>query len=185
MDLLKAVNRILPKLGEHPVTSLNTRHSTVALILEELESQVDTLCQSGWWFNEYVMTYPLTSDSEIVLPGDVLSFVPVDPMLMAATRGGKVMNMSTGDFVWDAPVEARIKVRVPFEQLPESAAKYAWYSGLCAAYVTDIGVAQDLQVWTRAAADAEAAMESEHLDQKRYSTARSHRYQRIRAAMRG
>lgn len=185
MDLLKAVNLILPKLGEHPVTTLDRRHSTVALILNELDSQVGTICQSGWWFNEFTTTLPVNTDSEIALPVGTLAFVPQDTALHPVQRAGKLFNADTLDYKWTVPMKGTVKLSIPFEELPESAAKYAWYSALCAMYVTDIGMGQDLQMWAAAANSASSDMEAEHLDQKKYSTARSARYQRIRAAQRG
>ena len=182
MDLLKAVNLILPKLGEHPVTTLNRRHSTVALILNELDSQVDNICQSGWWFNEFTTTLPVNTDSEIALPVGTLSFVAHDPFLQPVQRDGKLFNAETLDYKWTKSIEGTVKMAVPFESLPESAAKHAWYSALCSTYVTDIGMGQDLQMWNAAMNAASADMEAEHLVQKKYSTARSRRYQRIRAA---
>ena len=59
MKLLDAVNLVLPKLGERPVTSLEVKHPTLAVLLPIIEqTQVNTL-QRGWWFNEYEYTaYP-------------------------------------------------------------------------------------------------------------------------------
>lgn len=185
MDMLLAVNRILPKLGEHPVTTLTGRHSTVALIVAEVATQVDSICQAGWWFNEFNTTVALSPEGELVLPTDTLAFLPDDMQYNAVQRGGKLFNADTLTYLWTVPLAGKIKLRIPFEELPESAAQYAWYSALCAVYVTDIGLAQDYQVWTQAAAAAGNQMQAEHLDQKKYSTARTWRYQRIRAAMRG
>lgn len=185
MDRLTAVNLILPKLGEHVVTSLAQRHSTVALILDEVDSQVRTLCQRGWWFNEYSTTLQRNTAQEIELPLNALSFLPDDMSFNAVQRAGKLFNADTLNFTWAAPMAGTLKVLLDFEELPESAAQAAWYSALCAVYVTDIGMAQDLQMWDQARISAATTMEAEHLDQKKYSTARTYRYQRIRSAMRG
>lgn len=185
MDLLEAVNRILPKLGEHPVASLTARHSTVAMILDELTTQIRTVCQSGWWFNEYHTTLIPDVERKIAMPKATLAFVADDPDLLAIQRGDILFNGAEVSDEWEIPVPGTIKQLLPFDQLPESAAQYAWYSALCSAYVTDIGMGQDLQVWAQAATAAMQVMESEHLDQKRYSTARSYRYGKLRRAMRG
>ena len=48
MKLLDAVNLVLPKLGERPVTSLEVKHPTLAVLLPIIEqTQINTL-QRGW-----------------------------------------------------------------------------------------------------------------------------------------
>ena len=39
LKLLEAVNNILPYLGENPVTNIDARHPTVALILDNIKQQ--------------------------------------------------------------------------------------------------------------------------------------------------
>jgi len=51
--------------------------------------------------------------------------------------------------------------------------------------VADIGLASDLQKWEQEKVKQQIAMEAEHLDQKKYSTARTGRYGRVRRAMFG
>lgn len=186
MDLLPAVNAILPKLGEHPVTSLSGRHSTVALILEEVDRQIKTVTQRGWWFNEYPTTLVPNTDGEIILPANTLSFVPdLCEWVNATQRAGKLYNIDDLNYTWTKSLRGTIKVRLAFNELPESAAEAVWYSALVAAYVTDIGLASDVQKWDQSRIEALSAMEAEHLDQKRYSTAKSPRYGKIVRAIRG
>ena len=62
MKLLDAVNLILPKLGEHRVTSVDNKHPTLAIILPEIENELKKLLARGWWFNEF--DYKAYPDSE-------------------------------------------------------------------------------------------------------------------------
>lgn len=185
MDLLTVVNRILPKLGEHPVTSLEDRHGTVAMILAEVDTQIEDLTTRGWWFNEYSTTLPLTVDNKVLVPAGTLKFVPADYTQKAAVRGSKLFNADTSTFVWDKQIEGTITVKLPFNELPESAAQFVWYSALVAAYITDIGLGDDVRAWAGKSTEASTSMMSEHLEQKRYATVRTRRYHKIRNAMRG
>ena len=181
MKLLTAVNLMLPRLGEHPVTSLDLKHPTVSIILPEVENELVTTLMEGWWFNAY--TYTATPDTEkfITLGTDTLSFVPCD--VDAALRGLRLFNPSTLDYTWDAPVKGTVIQRVEFDELPESAAQYVWYSALVNSYITDLGMTQDVQAWKVKADQAAVRMLAEHLRNKKYSTARSPRFRRLRAAM--
>lgn len=183
MDLLTAVNRILPKLGEHPVTSLNTKHPTLAILLPQIATKLDDTLISGWWFNTFnTKLYP-DSEGGIALPLDTLSFVPKRDL--AVQRGSRLYNGSTMDYKWAAPVEGSLITRIPFDEMPESAAQHIFYASLVAAYVTDIGLENEVQIWQSEAAQAHNRMTAEHFRNKKYSTQRSPRYARYRAALRG
>ncbi len=185
MKLLDAVNLMLPKLGEHPVTSLEIRHPTLAVILPEVENELITMLQRGWWFNEFKYTAYPDNAGEIVLGTDTLSFVPLDGQPLAAVRGLRLFNPETMSFVWAVPVKGIVTQYVEFDELPESAAQYVWYSALVNAYATDLGVTAELQMWGTKAQGAWTTMLAEHLRQRKYSTTNSKRFQRLRAAMRG
>lgn len=183
MILLDAVNLILPKLGERPVTSLEVAHPTLAIILPLVEQvQRDTLL-SGWWFNEYAYTAPLNSDGEIVLGVDTMKFVPKYPDT-AVLRGKRLFNPKTLLYKFDAPVEGRVTQWVKFDELPESAASYVFHSALVNAYITDLGVTSEVQLWQALAGQAYSAMLAEHLQQRKYSTRRSRHFRGIVNALR-
>lgn len=183
MDLLKAVNSILPKLGEHPVTSVEAKSPTLAVVLPQLEETRAALLLSGWWFNEYPTTlYPDTAGG-IAVPDDTLSFVPCEPIPMIQ-RGTAFFNGATRSFKFDASVSGTLITDVPFEELPESAAQYVLYSALVIIYATDIGFEDVVRMWSARAADALAQMESEHLKQKKFTIKTSKRYRNLRRAMR-
>lgn len=182
MDLLTAVNRILPKLGEHPVTSLNTKHPTLAVLLPVIEAKIEELTMQGYWFNTFdTKLYP-DSEGRIELPLDCLSFVP--KYENAVQRGKLLFNGKTINFTWTAPVEGTIVLRLAFAELPESMASHVFYSALVDVYVSDIGLEDEVKIWQVEAAGANRRVMSEHLRNKKYTTRNSPRYRRIINAMR-
>lgn len=183
MELLTAINRILPALGEHPVTSVDTKHPTLAIIVPIIEAKLDETLMRGWWFNEYPYTLYPNSEGGIDMPAGTLAYIPRD--VPAIVRGRQLYNPTTVNFLWDAPVEGTLQQRVLFNELPESVATYVFYSALVQTYLTDIGLEGVVQKWEQAKMEAEATATQEHLRNKKYSTRNSSRYSRLRAAMRG
>lgn len=180
MKLLDAVNKILPKLGEHTVTSLESKHPTVDIIVTTV-AQVQSECLlDGWWFNTFDTTLYPGEDSSIDVPADTLSIVT--DRVPTAVRGNKLMNMQTGTYDFSEALTARRIANMPFDQLPESAATYVFYTALVDAYVTDIGLESDVRQWQAKAAAASIQLESEHLKQRRYSTVQSPRAVRYNRA---
>lgn len=183
MKLLDAVNLILPKLGEHPVTSLTLKHPTLAIILPEVENELKQLLNRGWWFNQFEYTATPDVDGKIALGTETLSFVPSTDY--ASVRGVELFNTETMSFIWDHPVKGLLTTYVDFDKLPESAAQVVFCNALINAFVTDIGVSNELQVWQVKAGAAASDLLAEHLRNRRYSTAKTRRFARLRCALRG
>lgn len=182
MDLLSAVNGVLPVLGEHPVTSTTQKHPTLAILLPIIDRKIDEECARGWWFNvAHLKLFP-DSEKKIAVPIDTLAFLPdcEGPVV----RGNQLFNMETQSYDFDAPVEGELTSRREFNELPESMAQYIFYSSLVQAYLTDIGLENVVSEWKELMDTAEANATKEHLRNKRYSTMRSPRFQRLRRAMR-
>lgn len=175
MELLSAVNLILPKLGERPVTSLEVRHPTLSVLLPTIDQRRRELLARGWWFNEYPYTAMPGLDGEINLGVDTLTFVP-DRSGTAVMRGKKLFNPVTLSTQFTSPVKGRVTQDVPFDDLPEHAAHFVYYSGLVDMYTTDIGMSNDVQAWGQSAAQAWSDLLAEHLRQKKHSTRKSSRW---------
>lgn len=182
MKLLDAVNLMLPKLGEHPVTSLTVRHPTLAIILPEVENVLTTVLLQGWWFNTSDYTAYPDSEKKITLGIDTLSFVP--ERYPAALRGLALYNRTTLTYDWDTPVKGMLVQKIEFDLLPESVAQFVWYTALVNTYITDIGLTQDVQAWQGRATEAHTQVLAEHLRNQKYSTTGSVRFKRLRRAMR-
>jgi len=184
MELLTAVNLVLPKLGERPVTSLTVKHPTLAILLPIIDQTQRTVLMSGWWFNEFdYKAYP-NGDGEIDIGADALAFIPYTAGT-AVVRGQRLYNPATLSYVFTEHVPGVVIQNVAFDELPESAANYVFYSSLVEAYATDLGVTQELTVWQSLAASGWSAMLSEHLKQRKHSTRKSRRWQNILNAMQG
>lgn len=183
MQLLFAVNSILPKLGERPVTSLEGKHPTLAIILPVMEMQRRSLLQRGWWFNEFKYTAYPNLDGEIFLGSDFLSFIPKVP-LSAAVRGERLYNPATLSYKFDEPIEGKIIQDVEFEFLPDTAARAVLYFSLSEVYVTDLDMTNEVQEWKGLAAEAWNGLLTEHLRQMRYSTQGMRTWNRITSQMR-
>lgn len=184
MKLLDAVNLVLPKLGERPVTSLEIKHPTLSVLLPIFTRVRRELLARGWWFNEFDHTYYPGVDGTIMLGTDTLSFVPhcAD---VAVLRGLKLFNPVTLTDVFTAAVAGRLTQDVLHDDLPESVASYVGYSALVEAFTTDIGMSQELQVWQGLAGLAWSNVVAEHLRQKKHSTRRLRSWRRINYAIKG
>ena len=183
MELLTAINRILPALGEHPVTRVDTKHPTLAIIVPIIQAKLDETLLRGWWFNEFPYTLYQNNEGIIDMPAAALSFIARD--VDAIVRGRQLYNPTTMNFLWTAPVVGTLTQRILFDELPESVATYVFYSALIQTYLTDIGLESVVQKWEAVKQEAEATATQEHLRNKKYSTRRSARYIRLRNAMRG
>ena len=179
MELLTAVNLILPKLGEHPVTSITVKHPTLAIILPEIDNILVSVLSKGWWFNTYEYTARRDPEGYIALGTNILSFIPDNRSPMAAQRGIQLFNTETMSFKWDRDVTGLVTQKLEFNVLPESAAQHIMYSALVTSYITDLGSTNEIQAWQILANSAYTMLLSEHLRNRKYSTAKSPRYQRL------
>lgn len=183
MKLLDAVNLILPKLGEHPVTSLTLKHPTLAIILPEVDQELKSLLMRGWWFNQFEYKAIPDVDGKIALGTATLSFVPYSAY--AAVRGKELYNVDTMSYVWTDPVEGLLTQYIDFEELPETAAQVVWYNALINAFTTDIGMSNELQIWQVRAGTAASDLMAEHLRNRKYNTKKTRRFRNLRCALRG
>lgn len=182
MELLTAVNQVLPKLGERPVTSLEVKHPTLAVLLPIIEQTLKEVLGRGWWFNRYDYTAHPNTEGQIVLGTTTLSFVP-DRADVAVQRGPKLFNPVTLNYTFTQPVHGTVTQWVDFNELPESAATYVLYASLVNAYVTDLGMTQEVQAWQMLAGQGWSDLMSEHLRQKKHSTRKSRRWGKLMHAL--
>jgi hypothetical protein len=178
------VNLIMPKLGERAVTSLDTRHPTLAILLPVLDLTRRNLLIRGWWFNEYKYTAQPDVNGYIDIGTDTLSFIP-DCAGAAVVRGQRLYNPDGNTDVFTSSVAGKVIADVPFNELPDSACVYILYSACVEAFATDIGTAQELQVWQMLAGQAWSSLMTEHLRQRRHSTRKSRHWQKYLYALRG
>src|SRR5690554_4291448 len=111
MELLRAINQILPALGEHPVTSVDAEHPTVAVIVQNVQAQLRALLGEGWWFNEYDTTLYPGPEGEIALPLNVLSVLPQRRDCKGIQRGRSLYDMENRTFKWTGGVGVPVIIR--------------------------------------------------------------------------
>jgi hypothetical protein len=184
MLLLDAINYMLPKLGEHEVTTVDARHPTLAIILPEIEDQLRIVLNKGWWFNEYDLTLYPDSEQELNIGIDTISLVPYGEVV-AVQRGRRMYNSETRSYKFTEPLDVRVKEYIPFEEVPENAAIWVRNEALCSVYIADIGMTADVQTWQVKAAVAQSDLLAEHLRNKKYTTKRSRRWAKFKGALKG
>lgn len=185
MKLLDAINKILPKLGEHPVTSTEAKTPTLGVIIPQIETEIDDVLMAGWWFNEFPVDLYPNSEGQIVVPVDTLSFVPDRRSGSVVQRGELFYNGDTRSYTFTGKISGKLIQRLDFEELPESAAAFVFKSALVTCYATDIGLESVVQLWQGQANAASALMDAEHLKHKKYSIKQSPRFINRRRAMGG
>jgi hypothetical protein len=138
MTLLEAVNLVLRKIGEIPVTSVDEQYSTLTIALPALEEARVRLLSEGYWFNTFY-SYQLapTVTGEALTPADCLKFFPQDDRF--SWIGERVRMTEDGSVFVNAVVVGRLIIDIPFEQLPEVCQYAIAYSAAYDTYVSDIG----------------------------------------------
>lgn len=186
MDLLRAVNEILPKLGERPVTSLEAKSPTLGVILPQIECEIALCLAPGWWFNTaYNVDLFPDSEGNLMVPEDTVSFFANKSQRDVVVRGERFYDLVTRSYVFTEKVTGTLIQTMEFGDLPENAARFVLYSAMVTIYATDIGMEQVVQLWSQYAQQAKAQMEQEHLRHRGYSVKQSPRYMKLRRAMRG
>lgn len=185
MNLLTAINRILPILGERPVDSIESRNPTVAVIRNAIRDKTSDLHMQQWWFNTFKTTFYPDPQGEINIPSWVVAWVP--DRIPSVGRGGKLIKTDDMSSAWDigVGVEGTVRVDVDFEDLPQVAATYVLYSAMSHAYLTDIGLEDTVREWQRQEQLYYNKLVTEHLRNRKYSTRNSPRYRRYFMAVQG
>lgn len=168
MDLLTAVNTVLPQLGEHTITQIEgARHPTVAAIVASIDRQRITFLSDGWWFNELYITLPVNTDGQIETPQRTISLEGITKRV--APQGEKLLDLETGSWYFTAPVDVKLIQDWDFEDLPHAAAMYITYMAGVEVYTADLGVENSLQIMQSFANQNMALVRQENLRQRGYN----------------
>lgn len=146
LTTLDAVNIVLRRLGETPVTSVDETYPTLAQILPALDEARRTILGEGWWFNTYdSFTASANISGEVILPDDTLRFYP-DDVEKFTWSGTYVRLADTGSKIVGEDVPGRVVLDIPFEQLPEVIRYLITYRCAYDTYVSDFGPDNTAQV---------------------------------------
>lgn len=182
MELLDAVNRIMPKLNERPVTSVTQKHPTLAILLPIIDNARRQLLMQKWWFNAYNYEAFPDPSKHIYMGLDVISFTPKKPGVVV--RGKRLYNLAERTYEFNESVKGEVVEDLEFDLLPESAAQAVFYCALVEMFTTDIGMSKELALWAQQEEKARTALLSEHLRQKKHSTRKLPAWRRMEGARR-
>ena len=170
MKKLNAVNTILPYLGEHVVTSLDSRSPTVALILAGLEQHSTSMFAEGYWFNTQETTVKPNSGGIIYTPDNMLAFYSIGRSV--EPRGDRLWDIDNSTWYFTEDVRCRIIDKLDFERIPEYAALAVTYSVGIELYTADFGVDNTLQIMQTHLASNLTMLRQENLRKRHYSVLR-------------
>jgi hypothetical protein len=173
VDLLTAVNNVLPFMQENPVTSLTIKHPTVALLVNKMDAARMLLLTDGYWFNDEIKTFYLTPDGKVAVPNNLLSLYPTDKSLNYEIRGGFIYDLDNSTFTIAQSFTANITTELAFEDLPLFAALAVQWRGATEAYAGDFTVDTTAKLLKQNELEAQGLLDREHLRKRNYSAMRS------------
>lgn len=183
MELLKAVNTILPYLGEHVITRIEgAKHPTVDLALAAIDRQRIALLSTGWWFNEETKIIPVNTDGRIEVPKDTLVAKGLDCDVVV--RGEKFYDTANDTRYFTRPIKVKTYVDLAFDELPDMAALYIVYMAGIEVYTADLGAENALSIMQQFANMNISNLRQENLRQRQLNphriAARRSRYNWLR-----
>lgn len=168
MELLKAVNTVLPYMGEHPVTRIEgAKHPTVDLALAAIDRQREMLLAEKWWFNRITSTILVNSDGQIDVPRDVQNVYGIDCNVII--DGTKFFNLDTGSRYFDKPIKVELVRDFEFNKLPTYAAYHVLYLACAEVYLADFGRENTVPELQSKAAEQLVLLKQQHLREMRFN----------------
>ena len=168
MTELDAVNIVLPYLGEHTVSTLNSRSPTVSLIQDALKNNAGTLLAEGFWFNKQIRKlYPDTSGI-IYTPDSMLALYPTGNTLFEP-RGNKLWDITNSTWYFESEVEALIIDNLLFDELPLYAQETCCYMAAIELYAKDFGVDSTYQLLQQKYQQAALLLRQENLRKSKFN----------------
>lgn len=183
MDLLTAVNTILPFLETNPVTTIDSKHPTVAAILASIDNARLLTLSDGYWFNKERKTFYLTPESKILAPTSTLALYPTKNQNYEI-RGDYIYDLDNGSFTFTEGFDATIYTDIKFEELPLFAALTVQWRAAVDTYTQDYGIESTVKMLIERESEALALLERENLRKLQYSAMRSNPGFRYMSALR-
>lgn len=182
MEILEAVNTVLPQLGEHIVTRVEgSRHPTVDLIVASIDRNRRALLARGWWFNEAKRTLTPNPDGTIAIPVGCISIYGQD--CNVEVDGVNLFNLDADSRYFDAPIKVKVFYDKEFERLPYTVAMYITYLTATEVYTQDYGLDNTTQYLANVAQQHYDMMSQENMRKRKYNTSQAG-MARIRAKLR-
>ena len=182
MELLEAVNTVLPFMGEHPVTRVEgSSHPVVDAIVLAIARKTRLLLAEGWWFNEHTTTLEVETDGRIRAPSNCIAVYGISAKV--SIEGGYLYDLGNNTRYFTNSVDVKFIRNIPFTDLPEYAAQYVTYDAGIEVYTSDLGVEESLQVMQATANRSLAQLRQENLRNRDYNVhkrSKPRRYWRLR-----
>lgn len=174
MELLQAVNTVLPHLGEHVVTRVEgSKHPTVDLITAAIDRHRLGVLSEGLWFNEIHLTIPVNTDGQIAVPSNVLAVY--GDGCNVEMYGEVFLNLDTGGTQFTDPIKVKLVQDVPFDKLPVSLALYLTYAAGTEVYLQDFGYEKHLPLLQQLANQHWVKVSQENLRKRKFNSLRNTR----------
>lgn len=168
MTELDAVNTVLPYLGEHTVSSLNSRNPTISLIQDALKNNASVLLAEGFWFNKQTRKLYPDSTGVIYTPESMLAMYPTGNR-MFEPRGDKLWDIDNSTWYFTSEVEAVIIDDLYFNELPFYAQQAVMYAACIEVYTKDFGLDSTYQLLQQKYQQAALALRQESLRKEKYT----------------
>lgn len=184
MELLEAINNILPYFGQAPITKIDYKHPTVAMITTVMDQVRKNMLASGWWFNSRETVLFPDSQGHIQAPTSAVSIYSRDRMSIEI-RGKFLYNVDDFTTIFTQGVKVCIHEDIKFEDLPRTAAYWIQCRTAMSAYAKDFGLEDIIQEMQVREQEAYNELLREHLRKKRYSTMNSRSARKLYSALEG
>lgn len=135
---LAAVNYVLRRLGEQPVTGLDVPYPTVGIVRAALEEARHLLLSDEWYFNTFTdasLEFDVDSGTVPVPPGAIQVY-PHDKGLVST---GKVIVDAASGIPVQTDVKVKLVLDVPLDRLPLQAVYVVQSAAALSTYVQDFG----------------------------------------------
>ena len=170
MNLLEAVNTVLPYLGSHVVTSLeDSRNPTVNLILQAMERHRKGLITKGWWFNITNVDLPVNVDKRIQVPTYCVSIYGKPP-INVEIQGSYLFDLDNNTRYFNSGVSITMIKDTSFEELPIYAQMVVVYKACSEVYLQDFEYNNTLQLINNIVAESLRDLEQEDIRKRRYNS---------------
>lgn len=162
MTRIEAINIILRALGETPVTSLDEQYPTLALAIPALEVAKRELLEEEWWFNTYMVRTLLPDERGEIILGDGILMVYPEKTSKYMYTGRRIVRVDNGSPIVGEPVNAKVIVDMPFEDMPHSAQLAVTYAAATTVYAADFGPDDTYQHLFQQALSASEEISAQH-----------------------
>lgn len=183
MELLDAVNTCLTALGEARVTSTSTRHPSVDLAIQSINTKKKLLQERGWWFNTSRVTMYPDNVGHITYPANAIAIKGADGYTVYSKRGGYLFDNTNNTEYFTTPVTIYVTANLDFDDLPESAATVVTYQAAREVYVGDLGNDSSVSNLMQNEEQAALLLQEQHLRNQKYNTRRRRQWGRYIGAL--